>query len=449
MNPRTRASGPGLVIRFAAIAAVGAAASAIWIQDHTQALPLGLFNEGRALYARLSALCLGVAILVLAVLLLELLWGVLPRGAAALRAALGSLLLFEALLGIVDANLVSRGASPPLGGPYRELRAPDGGWVFLKKAHAGSPLGFRRITPARPEGPRPRILFLGDSYTEGSGRALACNYPEVAAATLSSALGREVHALNAGVAGYGPVDALRLLGLLLDRGYRFDLVVYSLFLENDFTDNLPGTTRRVVAGINYRFPESFFLRLFHPLNTRSFRYAVFMERAGRLMRGGAVAARREEGRCRLEPQPTAELPSELESLVRRRFAASTGPDARLATGVVRNALWALRTRAAERGLTMQVVVFPERLRVDGSLQTRLGVPATALADDRLLDLIREVAPDAIDVRPALMAGSENYRPDDTHLSDLGNLRAGRYVGRMLARRLGSGWSGSDDPSSGP
>ena len=46
-----------------------------------------------------------------------------------------------------------------------------------------------------------RILFLGDSYTEGSGSASACNYPEVAAQELSERIGAPVEAINAGVGG--------------------------------------------------------------------------------------------------------------------------------------------------------------------------------------------------------------------------------------------------------
>ena len=50
-------------------------------------------------------------------------------------------------------------------------------------------------------------------------------------------------------------------------------------LEASFTDNLPGTERRVVSGINFRFPISRFLRVFHPLNSRTFRYLLFVARS--------------------------------------------------------------------------------------------------------------------------------------------------------------------------
>ncbi len=286
------------------------------------------------------------------------------------------------------------------------------------------------------DGPRPRVLFLGDSYTEGSGSAAACNYPEVATDALGRIWNRPVHLLNAGVAGYGPQDALRLMGFLLDEGYRFDAVVFSLFLENDLTDDLPKTTRRVVAGTNFRFPESAFLRRFHPLNSRAFRYAVFFERTRGLLHGGAEAVHRGEGTCRLEPRRTdAEVPAELEALVQRRLATSYGAAPRVAVDLVLEAVQGMQQRSAAAGVPFALAVFPDRLRVDGVLGDRLGIPPEARPDDRWVDRLRTRFPSLIDASPALVGGAENYRPDDTHLNDLGNVRAGRFGGRALAERL--------------
>ena len=136
---------------------------------------------------------------------------------------------------------------------------------------------------------------------------------------LRQRLGADIEVLNAGVAGYGPADALDLLGYLVEEGYRFDAAVLGLFLENDFTDNLPGTQRRVVAGINFRFPASPWLRLLHPMNSRTFRYAIFGVQAGRLRAAQDDFATRGDGRCRPPPPLADPLPGGLESLVRRRL----------------------------------------------------------------------------------------------------------------------------------
>src|SRR5262249_3025936 len=145
-----------------------------------------------------------------------------------------------------------------------------------------------------------RLLFVGDSYTEGSGRNAACNYPEVVALSAGNRLRTTVEVLNAGVAGYGPVEEARLLRLLVADGVSFDAVVVNLFLENDFTDNLPGTERRIVFGMIERFPRSSWLSYLHPLNLRIARLSrttVKLSLPGHSDRGSAA---REEGACRPE-----------------------------------------------------------------------------------------------------------------------------------------------------
>jgi hypothetical protein len=437
----------GVALRLLFVAALAAVLAALWVQDHSGALPLGLFNAGRGAYAALSAACAVGAGLVLSVFVAELALGRPLALAGVLRGLLVSLVIVEILLFAADVTLLSRGGAR-FGGPYREVRGADGEWVTLKKPHGGSPLGFRTAVPYEKVPEAPRVLFLGDSYTEGSGRSSACNYPEVAGATLAEALDRPVEVMNAGVAGAGPADAARVLRLLVARGYRFDAVVYGLFLENDFTDVLPGTERRVIAGINDRVPESLFLRLFHPLNWRLFRFAVFVKRTSRFVRGDAAAVRREEGECDLVPHPLESLEPPLRDLVVRRLEANYGPASRLAEGEVERGIAAMRETAAARGVPFAVVVFPDRVRVDAALRERLaasGVDLSRYDLGRLRGFVQEHFPrlPVIEVAPALRAGSENYRPEDTHLSDLGNLRAGRRVGRALARWLPEAGFASD------
>lgn len=425
----------GKVLRVGVMAFVAAVAAAIFVQDHTDALPLGLFNEGRETYAWLSLACLALTVCVLVILGVELFQNRALRLAGWLRATLGSLLFLELLLYGVDVTLVSRGEAPPLGGPYRELQTAEGDWVFVKKPHAASKLGFRHTEVAVLRPTPARVLFLGDSYTEGSGRAFACNYPEVAAATLSKGLGKRVEAFNAGVAGYGPADAARLFAHLLEEGYRFDAVVFSLFSENDLTDNLPGTTRRVVAGINFRFPESDLLRWLHPLNSRGFRYGLFIDRASRLVRSSGGAARRDDGTCELDPIPQDDFPEGLQRLARRRFESNYGPAPRRAMTTVTEALQDIRATATSAQIPAILAVFPDRVLVDRSLANSLDLELNPDSSQALLRTLGEIWPGPIDLRPALTAGSENYRASDTHLSDVGNLRAGRRLGQALIRHV--------------
>jgi hypothetical protein len=419
-----------------------ASAAAILRQDLGGALPLGLFNDGRELYAWLSRAALAAALAAALVFGAELARGRLSRLGGALRGAFVSLALLEALVTALDVGLVSHPGGPELGGPYREATASDGTRVFLKRPHPGSLLGLRTAEPHRKHPAGRRILFLGDSYTEGSGRDAACNYPEVAVASLNAHLGAAsappFEAMNAGVAGYGPEESLALLRFLVAEGYRFDAVVLSLFLENDFSDDLPGTERRVVAGINFRFPRSPFLRWLHPLNTRTARYAMFLWQASRLGRADD-AVQRGDGNCRPPPPLPDPPPEALRELVHRRLEDNYGPNAALAREGVADALDAFRREAERLGVPLVVVMFPDRILADRELRAALGLPADLEAYYDLGALRRFVAERAgvpvIDATEALTDGSTNYRAADTHLSDVGNQVAGRAVGGRLAELL--------------
>ncbi len=426
--------------RSAFLLYVIAVLAAIWIQDHSGALPLGLFNEGRREYEWLSAASLVFFAAIAVLFAAEMLRRKPIPLAGALRGLIASFLFLELLPFTADVTLVSRGPSSPLGGPYREFESASGDWVWLKKAHAGSPHGFRTTLPYAKRADRLRILFLGDSYTEGSGSGPECNYPEVAAQRLSERIGAPVEAINAGVGGYGPVDARDLLDHLVAEGYRFDAVVYSVFLENDFTDNLPGTERRVVAGINFRFPVSRFLRAFHPLNSRTFRYALFVARTSRLDHGIREQVQRREGSCRIEGEKVTEVGDALRAMVERRLDANySAKGSRAATAVMSQALAGLEERAGRLGIPFVLVVFPDRILVDADLRRLLGRDLVAEGYDlqRLRGWIEAnvEGPPVLDTTEVLRGGSEYYRSGDTHLSDLGNVVAGEWVGERLATLL--------------
>jgi len=422
---------------------LAAVAAAIALQD--RALPFGLWNERAAAFDALSHALLGLTFVAALPLLGELRSGSASAWAARVRGLLFAALLLELCVTAVDRLAVSRADGRGLGGPYHEQVGLAGTRVFLKRPHEGSPFGFRSRSPAPPEA-SPRLLFLGDSYTEGSGRDAACNYPEVAERTLRVKLAPGWSVMNAGVAGYGPHDAADLLGFLLEQGYRFDGVVLSVFLENDFTDNLPGTERRVVAGINFRFPESRFLRTFHPLNTRTFRFALFLVQASRLRGAQDDAVRRGDGRCRPPPPLADPLPDALRTLVARRLernsgAGLAGAPAEALVAHVGRALDRIQAIAREHAMPFVLVLFPDRIRVDAELRSHFEPPPVDEAfqldrfRDGLLALAAERGIPVIDAATGLAGTSEDYRPSDTHLSDVGNERAGRTVGAALAHEL--------------
>jgi lysophospholipase L1-like esterase len=88
-------------------------------------------------------------------------------------------------------------------------------------------LGLRGPEP----GPRPDVLFLGDSFTFGMGVALENTFVSRVAGALDARLPGAPQVVNAGVPGYGSVqEAARLPSLLADMRPRLVVVV---FVPND------------------------------------------------------------------------------------------------------------------------------------------------------------------------------------------------------------------------
>ena len=137
------------LLRAAFLLWVIAGLAAIWIQDHSGALPLGLFNDGRREYDWLSAASLVLMLAMAALFLVEMLRRKPSPLAGALRGLIASFLLLELLLFAVDVTLVSRGPSSRLGGPYRELESASDGWLWLKKATPGRPMAFGPAPPTQ------------------------------------------------------------------------------------------------------------------------------------------------------------------------------------------------------------------------------------------------------------------------------------------------------------
>ena len=120
---------------------------AIWVQDHSGALSLGLFNENRAEYQGLSAASLVLFAAIAAVFVAEMLRRKPVPLAGALRGLIASFLLLELLLFAADVALVSRGSSFRLGGPYWEFQSASGDWVWgwgAVGSFAGPGAGVRR-----------------------------------------------------------------------------------------------------------------------------------------------------------------------------------------------------------------------------------------------------------------------------------------------------------------
>lgn len=80
-----------------------------------------------------------------------------------------------------------------------------------------------------------RLVVYGDSFIQAEFSTLEGTFPTQLAANLERSLGRPVEAVNAGVAGYGPDQALLRMEDELP-WLKPDLIVFSIFSGNDFGD---------------------------------------------------------------------------------------------------------------------------------------------------------------------------------------------------------------------
>ena len=415
--------------------------AAIAIQNHTQYLPLGVFNTGADTLAQLADGCLIVAAVVLIAQLIELFSGRLSWFCGFVRGVYVFLIILDVLLVFGDRVFVTGNPAGKLG-QYYEVARSGRPPVILKKDFTGRGLAPCLADPDSTESD-PRILFLGDSYTEGSGSSPECNYPDVAQRVLREKWRAGARVVNAGVSGYGPVEALSLLRWYRDQGCPLNAIVYNLTLQNDFADNLPHTERRVVAGIIFRYPRNVFLKTFHPLNTRVFRWAlvlVFFGRASTQDMLNAVSVR--GGPCDLSTPAQTDLSPFVRASVRRDLETNRRvaecPEGYTEAG---RAVAGMRAIATGLNIPFFLVVFPDRVLVDTELQTLLGQPDLA-ASEKSHSFATELGADRVlDMAAPLAGRSGMYRTVDTHLSDPGNIVAGEYVGSALAQYLAQSGAG--------
>ena len=419
------------------VLATACAIAAIVIQDQTSYLPLGVFNTGARQLSRLADILLVVAVVALIAQVVELRTGRFGRACGWFRGVVAFACILNVLLVFGDRLFVT-GNPAGLLGQYYEVPSTGRHPVILKKSFDGIARDPCFLRPDASDGPR--VLFLGDSYTEGSGRARECNYANVVERVLREQWNANARVVNAGVSGYGPVEALNLLRWQRALGCPIDAIVFNLVLENDFADNLPRTERRVVAGIISRFPRSWFLRTFHPLNMRTFRWAMiltFFARASTHEMLNAVTV--DEGPCELAPDSLRTVSPFLRATVERGLTNATRiaavPNARDESV---DAIREMKAIADDMRVPFVVVVFPDRILVDIELQRAMPIAIDGLAPAMAArSFVRDTFAndEVIDVTEHLL-GPGVYRAADTHLSDLGNVVAGECVGRALAEAFG-------------
>lgn len=206
-----------------------------------------------------------------------------------------------------------------------------------------------------------RVLALGDSFVEGHG----VEYAEAFATRLERAIPppegfARVEVVNAGVGGWGPVEATRYLRA---RGLAFepDFVLLFFYVGNDFDDALAPDRYVEFAGIRVErsIAESaaFARRARIELRKRAFLYGAVADLV-RALRTGEAARRAED-------------------VAVARLLAPPGPDS-AALEVVRAKCAEAKAACAAAGADFAVVVLPHRLQVE---RRRLEATAAFLGED--------------------------------------------------------------------
>ena len=109
-------------------------------------------------------------------------------------------------------------------------------WGLARYRYTTNSLGFKDASPRTvdPAGKGPRVLFMGDSFTEGKGFA----YPETFVGLVGGELAKQgIEALNGGVDSYSPVIYRAKVKHLLETvGLRFDALVVFLDVSDIYDE---------------------------------------------------------------------------------------------------------------------------------------------------------------------------------------------------------------------
>lgn len=248
-------------------------------------------------------------------------------------------------------------------------------WVFRFDPDAASdPIDVRgQLVPRAREPAETRVLFVGDSGTEGVRMGIEDTFP----ARFEARMGGGVRAINAGVFGMTTIDELRFLESKL-LPLEPDVVVVGLFMANDINFNLGHASRlREVT------PRSGFL---HALTDRSalaqflFFRAITLNARYRWLATGDLA---EE----------SVVPREITLIDHDGLHALSYPMGEIATyvqpesalighayDVLEDVLWQMRRLGQRHGFELRVLLIPTPSTVSGRL-TLLHYP-TILEDLR-------------------------------------------------------------------
>jgi hypothetical protein len=386
-----------------------------------------LFNQRAAVYNLANAVCLCGLLLVVIALVTA---GLVKRIAWVRRVILLLLVTLstvEALLFVFDRYFISAEGSPNRSA-FRNVWV-HGEPIWLAQPTPNSSFGFRNpITPPSQKEDY-HILFLGNSFVNGSGSSFATNYPQVVASELRSALpDRNVGVLSAGVDGYGMKEERLVYEHLIEKGLKFDLVVVNFNMGSDPTNDIPGTLRKSVAGEPQRFPENWFLRQFYPVDTYLFRYAYYFE-----------ITFNPRFDLNDSPKATCETTSSFINYSNERtwLYYGAGAEKRLYLDYNVGELFKIADVAKANGARVVVVLIPDRFGVLPPTQAHFS--GSDIDRTWTLRFMQERVGTKLpmfDLTPYFVDRPDLFECNNLHWNDPGNLEGARRVTDYLVRFMG-------------
>jgi hypothetical protein len=302
--------------------------------------------------------------------------------------------------------------------------------------HRAVELRGERVSIPKPKGER-RVLFLGDSATEGAFVPETENYPALFRELVKQrADGAALRVLNAGVWGMTTIDEYHLLADKL-LPLEPDVVVVGLFMANDLNMNLAhpqlvAQRASLLGQLTQHSALAHFVRL-------------------RLLAAGALGARHDE---------SALAPLELQLVDERKLRMLSYPEGELATyvqpesalitraySVLEDVLRNFQRLAQQHKFAMRVLLIPSPSRVLGRLailhyprlleelanagvQIQPGEIDVDAPTKRVLALCARLSITCVDPTSALARlGPRAFFPQDEHPTALGH--------RALAQALAS------------
>jgi len=305
--------------------------------------------------------------------------------------------------------------------------------ILRKPTKSTNQLGFNEGYDYAKEVPvkKRRLLFLGDSYTFGQGSStLDTSYCKVVEKHLNIHSRQQFQVFNAGVPGYSPYDTYKLFKHLKKEGYQYDGVVFSLFIQNDFTDHLKNTERKSVGGVIHRFPENLILRFFHPLNSYLFRYAII---AGTLFKERINVTHGKADQTQASTEPVNEYV--IGPLVFQRFQRNYGKAAKPDFETVYTSLLKM---ARESHVPFYIVIFPDQFYGNRTIRQRLlqTFNVDNYRVNRYYQWINKHLQifSTLDLTNVIESCQDCYVGNDEHLNDKGQILAGKAVGEYLLKQ---------------